>query len=87
MPNLDGTGPYGAGGGGGQRRRYRCRPGSGLSGFVFELIINNWTTIVGFIATTLIPVIGRKLYLANKANSDKIPVLTARPIDKNKQLS
>ena len=45
MPNRDGTGPYGAGGGGGQRRRYRCRPGSGLSGFVLELIINNWMTM------------------------------------------
>lgn len=87
MPNRDGTGPSGAGGGGGQRRRYRFRSGSGLSGFVLELIINNWVTIAGFIATTLVPLIGRKLYLAHRADSDKIPVLTARPIDENKQLS
>ncbi len=87
MPNRDGTGPYGAGGGDGQRRRYRCRPGSGLSGFVLELIINNWMTIAGFIATTIVPLIGRKIYLANKSENDKIPVLTATPVEKNKQIT
>jgi len=86
MPNRDGTGPSGAGGGGGQRRRYRCRPGSGVTGFVLELIINNWMTIAGFIATTIVPLIGRKIYLANKSENDKIPVLTATPVEKNKQI-
>lgn len=51
------------------------------------MIINNWMAIAGLIITTLVPLIGRKLYLENKADSDKISVLTARPVEKNKQLS
>ncbi|PKL49246.1 MAG: hypothetical protein CVV42_06880 [Candidatus Riflebacteria bacterium HGW-Riflebacteria-2] len=86
MPRRDGTGPSGAGAGSGRMRGLYCRPGSGVSGFIIQLIINNWMTIVGFIITTLVPLIGRKLYLENKADNDKIPVLTATPVDR-KELS
>ena len=87
MPRRDGTGPAGAGAGSGRMRGIYCRPGSGVSGFIIQMIINNWMAIAGLIITTLVPLIGRKLYLENKADSDKISVLTARPVEKNKQLS
>lgn len=81
MPNRDGTGPSGLGAGSGRRQGLSCPRGSGVSGVILQFLVNNWLTILGFLITTVAPLIGRKLYLENKAEHEKIPVLTARKVD------
>lgn len=81
MPNRDGTGPVGDGAGSGRMRGLRCPRGSGVSGVILQFLLDNWLTIFGFVITTLVPLIGRKLYLRNNAENEKIPVLTAKKID------
>jgi hypothetical protein len=86
MPRQDGTGPTGAGAGTGRGRGFCRRPGSGITSFIIQILIENWRPIAGFIATTLIPLIGRKIYLGRRDDKKELPVLTAKRIEeKDKQ--
>ncbi len=78
MPRRDGTGPMGNGSGTGRMAGPCQRSASGIAGFIIQLLIDNWKPILGFIITTLVPLIGRKLYIGNSPEDAKIPQLTIK---------
>ncbi|NCB40264.1 MAG: hypothetical protein EOM80_16005 [Erysipelotrichia bacterium] len=77
MPRGDGTGPCGLGAGSG--RGVGSCSGTAkddLSVVVIRFILANWRPILGFLLTTLLPVVAKKYQLLKASKTDDIPLLT-----------
>jgi hypothetical protein len=82
MPGFDRRGPVGQGPNTG-RGAGNCsgRARDGLSIVIARFVLDNWRPIVGFLATTLIPLIRRKMLSSGQVKVEHIePAEQADPV-------
>lgn len=77
MPRYDGTGPHGLGAGSGLGAG-QCGgiAKDDLSMVIIRFVLANWRPILGFILTSLLPLLARQLQVLSVGKSSGLPLLT-----------